>query len=141
MSARTVSQKGKTLQIPTQTLPIRELNTKAPKEEVARFIMKMLYEADDTNYEYKLDEFVKCYLLFGPQSQWSHVASVIELKRAILWLSEQKILYITNDLRVETHIGGPLQSREFIMTATDDAIRRFRSSFGKMARHWFYGNW
>jgi hypothetical protein len=80
-------------------------------------------------------------MLFGPQSNWSHVASVKELKRAILWLSEQKILYITDDLHVETHMGGLKQNREYIKTVTDEAIAHFRLGFGKMARHWFYGNW
>jgi hypothetical protein len=140
MCARIVQSKEQTHQIPTQTLPIRELDIKAPKDEVARFIITMLYEADDANYEYTLDEFVKHYMLFGPQSNKSHIASVHELKRAILWLSAQKILYVTDDLHVDTHVAGGLHSNYWLKDVIAVAISHFRAGFGKKARHWFYGN-
>jgi hypothetical protein len=140
MCARIVQSKEQTHEIPTQTLPIRELDVTAPKDEVARFIIKMLYEAEEANHEYTLDEFVKHYMLFGPQSRKSHIASVIELKRAIIWLSRQKILYVTEDLHVDTHVVGGLHSAYWLKDVTAVALAHFRNSFGKKGRHWFYSN-
>jgi hypothetical protein len=140
MCARIVQIKEQTHQIPTQTLPIRELDITAPRDDVARFIIKMLYEADDENYEYTLDAFVEYFMLYGPESAHSHSTSVRELKRAILWLSRQNILYVTNDLRVETHVSGVRHTRTWLQRATADSISHFRRTFGQTGKHWFYGS-
>lgn len=123
-----------------QTLPIRELDVAAPRDDVARFIIKMLYEAEEEGFTYTLDEFVKHFLLFGPESKRSHLASVRELKRAIVWLSNQKILYVTKDLHVQTEVEKPLHTSTWLQRVTGQSVAHFRKSFGQKANHWFYGN-
>jgi hypothetical protein len=140
MCARIVQTKEQTHQIPTQTLPIRELDITAPRDDVTRFIIKMLYEAEEQNHEFTLDEFVKYFMLFGPESSPSRSASVRELKRAILWLSRQNILYVTNELHVETHVSGARHTRTWLQRATADSIGHFRRGFGQTGKHWFYGS-
>lgn len=140
MCARSVQTKEQTHEIPTQTLPIRELDVTAPKDEVARFIIKMIYEAEELKFEYTLDEFVKYYMLFGPQSRKSHIASVTELKRAIIWLCRQKILYVTEDLYVSTKVKGVPHTTYWLKNVTSVAISHFRASFGEKGKRWFYSN-
>ncbi len=123
-----------------QTLPIRELDVTAPRDDVARFIIKMLYEAEEEGFTYTLDEFVKHFLLFGPESKRSHLASVRELKRAIVWLSNQKILYVTKDLHVQTEVEQPAHTSNWLQRVTAQSVTHFRKTFGQKANHWFYGN-
>lgn len=140
MCAKIVRAKELTHQIPTQTLPIAELDVSAPRDDVTRFIIKMLYEADEQNHQFTLDEFVRRFMLFGPINPHSHTASVRELKRAILWLSNQNILYVTEDLHVDTFQSGGKHTRTWLQRATADSVGHFRAGFGQKDRHWFYGN-
>ncbi len=140
MSVQSIKTVEQTPKITTQTFPIPQHDIIAPRDDVTRFILKAVYEAEDKEYSYGLDELVKYFMLFGPESRRSHIASVRELKRAIVWLTQQGILNVTPDKYIVTNDADERQSVTWLQAATNEAIRHFRQSFGKKGKTWFYGN-